>query len=47
MALVKGRSASKDFERFAHMVHRLLLGLYAQMWFEYIPSEWAHSISRL
>ncbi|CAE7039628.1 unnamed protein product [Symbiodinium sp. CCMP2592] len=49
LALVKGRSAPKDLERFAHMVHILLLGLNTQMWFEYIPSKsnWADSISRL
>ena len=49
MALVKGRSASKNLEQFARMVHILLLGLNAQLWFEYIPSKsnWADSISRL
>ena len=49
MALVKGRSASRDLEIFAHMVHILLLGLNTQMWFEYIPSKsnWADAISRL
>ncbi|CAE7828536.1 unnamed protein product [Symbiodinium necroappetens] len=49
MALVKGRSSSRDLENFAHMVHMLLLGLNTQMWFEYIPSKsnWADAISRL
>ena len=49
MALVKGRSSSRDLESFAHMVHMLLLGLNTQMWFEYIPSKsnWADAISRL
>ncbi|CAE7248146.1 unnamed protein product, partial [Symbiodinium sp. CCMP2456] len=43
MALVKGRSSSKDLEAFAHMVHILLLGLNTQMWFQYVPSKsnWA------